>query len=180
MQLKPLFFLFCLTFSGLHLSAQIRPNKEETPKTAPVKTVFEPETDPIGLVQRDGSFLLTTSEALLSKSLKKVFPDVGIIQKVIKQKIHNGDFIVFECRNIDTLEKSLYIAIPLKKAENGQVFIAEGYHTCSGSPCSNCKFSANGCVCEEQAPADNPTQIGRCNHTVSSRVGLAKVSVAQD
>lgn len=175
--------LLCTLFFWLLLGkipAQIPQNTQTTPKTAVNRDFFDPKTDPIGVTQGDGSFLLTISEAILSRSLKKEIPDLGIIQKVIKQKMLNGDFIVFECRKIDSLEQSLYIAIPLKKTENGQVFIAAGYHTCSGSPCSNCKFSTNGCICEEQAPADNPTQIGRCNHTVSSREALAKVSVVQD
>ncbi len=180
MHWKAFLILLLCTLSHQHLAAQILETAPKAPKKALISDFFDPATDPIGVMQTDGSFLLTISESLLSKALKKVIPDIGIIQKVVKQKIHKGDFIVFECRKVDTLEQSLYIAIPLKKSENGQIFIEAGYNTCSGSPCSNCKFSANGCICEEQAPADNPTQIGRCNHTVSSKVALAKIPVAQE
>ncbi len=174
-----LILLFC-TLLHQQLAAQIQETAPKISKKALKSDFFDPATDPIGMMQSDGSFLLTISESLLSKALKKVIPDIGIIQKVVKQKINKGDFIVFECRKVDTLEQSLYIAIPLKKSENGQIYIEAGYNTCSGSPCSNCKFSANGCICEEQAPADNPTQIGRCNHTMSSKVALAKIPVVQE
>ncbi|MEI6411445.1 MAG: hypothetical protein WCR52_18800 [Bacteroidota bacterium] len=141
---------------------------------------FDPERDPIGLVQSDGSFLLTVSEAVLTRSLKTFMPQIGIVQKVVKQKIRGAEHIVFECRNINEPEKSLFVAIQLKKDEFGKMFADRQYNICSGNPCGDCKFTAGGCICAEQAPADDPTRMGSCNHTVSDRMGLVKVKIAQE
>ncbi|MBU6340417.1 MAG: hypothetical protein KGS48_02885 [Bacteroidetes bacterium] len=168
-------FALILLLGAAQLQAQTE--KAPLPKTA---GYFDPARQPIGRQQSDGSFLLTVSEAALSRSLKQVIPDVGIIQKVVKQKIREQEFLVFESRRPDSLAHVLYIAIPIRRTRDGQVFADAGYQTCSGAPCSNCKFSADGCVCEEQAPADNPTQIGRCNHSISTQPALARVPDNKD
>jgi hypothetical protein len=75
MHWKAFLILLLCTLSHQHLAAQILETAPKAPKKALKSDFFDPETDPIGVMQSDGSFLLTISESLLSKALKKVnFP----------------------------------------------------------------------------------------------------------
>jgi hypothetical protein len=180
--------IYCLlVFTGLllfnvngSLQAQTTNPAELATNPTDADQYFDPERDPIGVMQSDGSFLLLVSEAVLTRSLKTFMPQIGIIQKVVKQKIRGAEHIVFECRKINEPDKSLFVAIQLIKDPFGNMFADQQYNICSGSPCGDCKFTTGGCICAEQAPGDDPTRIGSCNHTVSDRMGLVKVKIAQD
>lgn len=176
------FFFTALLLFNLNGSINAQTTNPTEPPNNPAEAdqFFDPQRDPIGVVQGDGSFLLIVSEAVLTRSLKSFMPQIGIIQKVVKQKIRGQEHIVFECRNINEPDKSLFVAIQLKKDEAGNVFADKQYNICSGNPCGDCKFTTGGCICAEQASSEDPTRIGSCNHTVSDRMGLARVTLVRD
>jgi hypothetical protein len=142
----------------------------------PLVKIFDPISDPIGIQTSDGTIQYFLEIKDLVRSIKTRFPEVAQVESIQLKTIKTQQYLVFKCRPLNNAETGIYMALLTQKDQQGKIFMAKETNICSG--CAECSFAAEGgCICNEKAPPDNPSWQGKCTHTISDAIGLARITL---
>jgi hypothetical protein len=148
------------------------------PALHPNKRFFNPEKDHLGVVQPDGTILLTISELDLGKSLTQTLPHISTVRSVYKLMKRNIDLLVFDCIQHNPEQEPILVGVFLNRMADGLVYAQHQFQTCTGAPCNACQFDMVGCLCQDPATGDDPTRMGVCNHSISKGMALSTIPLA--
>ena len=140
------------------------------------ESFFDPERDPVGRLDSMGRWTLLVDPSCLERSLKAGVSGLGAVHEVSREMLRGAAHLVFYCKALEFPEQSVFIAVALREAVGGNCYVEDRFETCRGEPCSDCRFSSNGCFCAEPAGPD-PTVLGVCNHSTSRGAALKKVKL---
>lgn len=171
--------LCCLFCIGFKISAQNGANHEPNAGTASADD-FNPERDPVGARQANGTFMLTESELVLARSLKTAVSFIAQVKSVTKKTIRDVEHLYFKCTLVDEPEYvEAVIAIPLTKNEAGQYFASNSLIGCLGTDqnCPVCDMNSSGsCPCPGALDENGNPKIIYCRPLTAQGKVLAVVS----